>query len=103
MGTGNGSEDMHRRVGWMVPADSSILRYMASVKDERGNPAIQTPKTIALNTGYSNRHVANRCRTLADYGLLERLDDQAHYRITKKGQGLLDGGISPEELDEESE
>ena len=72
MGDGNGNGGMHRRVEWMVPADTSILRFMAAVTDERGNPAIQTPKTIALNTGYSNRHVAKRCRTLSDYGLLER-------------------------------
>lgn len=103
MGNGNGNGGMHTRVGWMVPADTSILRFMAAITDERGTHAIQTPKTISLNTGYSNRHVANRCRTLTDHGLLERVDDKAHYRITQKGTGLLNGGISPSELDEESE
>jgi len=98
MGHGNGNGGMHRRVEWMVPADSSILRFMDAVTDERGNPAIQTPKTISLNTGYSNKHVANRCRTLADHGLLERVEDKAQYRITDKGHALLDGGIDPSDL-----
>lgn len=94
---------MHRRVDWMMPADSSILRFMGCVKDERGNPAIQTPKTISLNTGYSNRHCANRCRALADHNLLERIDDKAQYRITDLGAGLLEGDVDPRDLDEESD
>ena len=100
MGEGNGNGGMHRRVEWMVPADTSILRYMHAAVDERGNQAIQTPITISLNTGYSNRHVANRCQLLADHGLLERIDDQAHYRITDKGVGLLEGDVDPEELED---
>lgn len=94
----NGNGDMHRRIEWMVPADESILRYMNVAVDVTGNAAIQTPMTIALNTGYSNRHVANRCRTLADHGLLERIDNEAYYRITDTGKDLLNGGVSPENL-----
>ncbi len=94
----NYSGGMHKQVEWMVPADSAIMRYMDAAVDATGNRAIQTPNTIALNTGYSNRHVSSRCMTLADHGLLERVDDSAQYRITKKGLTLMNGGIEPDEI-----
>lgn len=88
---------MHRRVGWMMAADPSILEYMAIAKDAYNNPAKQTPKTISLNTGYSRKHVGNRCRVLADRGLLERID-RGVYRITDSGIAAVEKEIDPEDL-----
>lgn len=93
----NNDDGMHRRVEWMVPADESVLRFLEGLKDYRDDPAIQTPKSIARNVPYSRNHVGNRCRTLADHGLLEKTG-KGEYRLTTKGESLLDGGLSPESL-----
>lgn len=90
-------EDMHRRIGWMVPADSAILRFLFVARDTAGRPSIQTPKTISANTGYSRKHVGNRCRHLEDHHLLEKVD-RGEYRLSELGESLVNGGIKPEDL-----
>lgn len=90
---------MHRQVDWMMPADVSILHFLESSRTPQGNYAFQTPKTIALNTGYSNRHIANRCRELADREVIEA-GERSSYRLGEVGEGLLRGDITPDELEE---
>lgn len=95
-GTDNG-EGMHRHVSWMVPADVVILEYLEAARTARGEFSIQTPNTIAINTGYSNRHTSARCQELADRGLIERTD-QARYRLAELGKQAVNNEISLEEL-----
>ncbi len=98
----NDQDGMHRRVSWMTPADVAILEFLNAARDARGNPSIQTPNTIAENTHYSSNHVGSRCRTLADYDLVEKVD-RGKYRLDDRGVSLLDGGISPSSLEEKTE
>lgn len=90
---------MHRQVNWMVPADTSILHFLESSQTPQGNYSYQTPKTIALNTGYSNRHIANRCRELADHAVIEA-GERSSYRLGGVGEALLQGDLSPDKLEE---
>ena len=90
--------DMHRRVSWMKAVDESILMFLYSARDAFENPSIQSPQTIAANTGYSRNYVGNACRSLADRGLLIR-EGHGLYRLSEQGEALMDGGISPEEFD----
>lgn len=89
--------DMHRHVDWMVPADVSVLEYLYASRTARGKPSIQTPKTIARNTGYSRKHASARCRELANHDLVERVA-KGEYRLTERGEKLLDDEIELEEL-----
>lgn len=84
----------------MVPCDVSILKFLKNIEDYQGNPATQTPKSIASNIPYSRNHVGNRCRTLTDYDLLERVA-KGEYRLTEKGQALMNGGLEPESLSDD--
>lgn len=92
-------DGMHNQVGWMTPADVSILTFLSNCKDNAGNFAIQTPMTISLNTGYSDTHVGARCRTLETHGLIERTD-RGKYRLSDDGASLLNGGMNPSELED---
>lgn len=92
-------KDVHRHIDWMVPADVAILEYLDSARDRRGNPSVQTPNTIALNTGYGNRHASARCGELADRGLIERVD-KGQYRLAELGKRAIAQEISIEELRE---
>jgi len=95
----NDGDNMHRHVGWMVAADVSILKFLHSARTPRGGFAIQTPNTIAANTGYSNRHVSARCQDLEQRGLIERTE-KAKYRLTELGADAITDEISIEELRE---
>jgi len=97
MARDHNADDMHRHVGWMVPADISILGFLNAARTQRGEPAIQTPNTIALNTGYSNRHTSARCQVLADRGLIERTG-KGRYRLLELGERVVANDITAEEL-----
>lgn len=100
----NGSDgpDMHRRVDWMVAADVLILEFLYAARDRRGAPSIQSPNTIHLNIGYSRQHVSQRCKVLVDRGLVEQLD-QGKYRLTDRGEQLIENEIPLETLNDDSE
>ena len=88
---------MHRHVDWMVPADVSILEFLHSARTARGDPAILTPKTMHLNTGYSREHCSARSGVLVNHGLVEKLG-HGEYRLTDRGEQLLEGDLDPEDL-----
>jgi len=88
---------IHHKVGWMVDADSFILLFAFSTRDIQNRPAKLTPKVIAMNIGYSRKHVGNRCRTLADRGLLEKAN-RGEYRLSNKGYQLMSGEIDASSL-----
>ena len=95
----NGNGSMHKRVDWMVSADPSILEFLHSARDAYGDPAIQSPATIAKNTGFSADHIGNRLREeLQEHGLVEQTE-RGYYRLTEKGDRLMSGEIRPQDLD----
>ena len=96
----NGNGGMHKRVGWMVAADPSILEFMEAARDAQRNPAILRPATISDNIGYSAKHIGNRFREeLVERGLVEKVD-RGKYRLTEKGVKVVQGDILPEELED---
>lgn len=97
-GVGNG-EGMHRHVRWMVAADVLILDYLYSSRTPQGAHSVQTPNTIAINTGYSNRHTSARCQVLADRGLIERVG-KGRYRLDELGARVVENEISIGELND---
>lgn len=96
--TDNGEDMAHRQVSWMVPADMVFLEFLYAARTAHGEPSIQTPKTIARNTGYSNRHASARCLELADRGLVEQLDE-GEYRLTDLGEDVVEGDVPFDELE----
>jgi len=88
---------MHRQVAWMTAADVRILEFLHAARDARGNPSIQTPATIAANTGHPRKYVGNRCRHLVDHGVVEKTG-HGKYRLAEKGEQLMDGRLKPRDL-----
>ena len=99
MGRSDNDGDMHRHVDWMVPADVSILEYMYHSRTSHGF-SVQTPNTMAINTGYSNRHTSSRALALSEHDLLDRLQE-GRYRLTDRGRKVVEKEIGPDELDGE--
>ena len=92
--------EMHRQIDWMVAADVLILEFLYAARDRRGDPSIQTPHTISLNTGYSRQHVSQRSKVLVDHGLVEQLDE-GQYRLTDFGEQVLENEIPIEDLNDD--
>jgi predicted transcriptional regulator len=81
----------------MTKADDAILELLR----EAGIAA--NPATIAFNIDYDNRYVSQRCRMLAEHGLVERIHEtKAMYRITVRGTRYLSGEINGSELESDS-
>ncbi len=88
--------DMRQRADWMVPADDRILE---AVRDD-GN---QTPKSVSKEglvprVGVGRKWASERMRELADYGLLERIDEGL-YGITEVGLAYLEEELDAGELE----
>ncbi|GAA1280263.1 MULTISPECIES: hypothetical protein [Actinomycetes] len=90
--------DVHRHVSWMVPADVVFLQFLYSARTARGEPSIQTPKTMGLNTGYSREHASTRAKVLVEHDLVEQLG-VGEYRLTEFGERVLDQEVPLEELE----
>lgn len=85
---------MRPRVSWMTKADDAILELLR----EAGIAA--NPATIAFNIDYDNRYVSQRCRVLAEHGLVERVHEtKAMYKVTDLGERYLAGAVEKEDLD----
>lgn len=86
--------EMHQEVDWLKPSDRPIVREIASYG------GWIKPASLTLNVPYGRQHVADRCRVLANHGLLERYDDVAAYRVTERGIAFLEDRVDANDLDE---
>jgi len=96
---GIGRIDVHRFVDWATPADPHLLEFLVNCRDRHGNYAILRPASISDNIPYSREHVGNRCRALAEHGILDRVG-HGRYRLTELGGKVARGELSDEELAE---
>ncbi|KPN31502.1 hypothetical protein SY89_02249 [Halolamina pelagica] len=88
---------MRQSARWMVLLDDRIMEFI----DENG-PSL--PSNIADDDRipYGSQHIGNRCRKLAEVGLLENLGTGV-YVLTAEGKSYLEGERSVEETPESSE
>lgn len=84
---------MYRDVSWMVQADQPILQLL-----DLGNGLELSPACIARNIGYKRNHTGNRCRLLAEVGLLDR-EEGGYYSLTAHGRRTARGSMSPDVLE----
>lgn len=82
---------------WMVKADDRILEF---VEAEGARP----PKLIAEDgrVRFSRQHISNRCRALAEAGLLQNIGNGI-YRLTNSGSDYLAGELDAAELPDPTE
>ncbi|WP_263020966.1 hypothetical protein [Natronobiforma cellulositropha] len=85
---------MRERAGWMVPTDDAILEY---VRDAGEVP----PAVIGRNIDSHPNYTGQRCRTLAEHGLLVRASD-GYYSLAGLGQRYLEEDLDPGELEDDS-
>lgn len=81
----------------MTLADERILEYLAEHETS-------TPKKMADSgkVRYSRQYIGERCRKLADYGLVQTLGNGV-YRITETGEQYLAGNVDAKDLDKSTE
>lgn len=74
---------MRKSGRWMVLLDDRILEFLVETD-------FSTPSEIAADEyiHYSAQHVGDRCRTMAEHGLVENVGNGV-YRITDRGEQYL--------------
>lgn len=85
---------MRQRADWMVPSDDAILEYLADAGEV-------PPAVIGRNIDSHPNYVGKRCRTLAEYGLVDRRKD-GYYALTDSGRGYLSGDVDATQLSPDS-
>lgn len=77
---------------WMTIADERILEHLNEVETD-------TPKQMedSGRVRFSRQYIGERCRKLADYGLVQHLGNGV-YRITSAGEEYLEGELDAEDL-----
>ncbi|WP_137284964.1 MarR family transcriptional regulator [Halorussus salinisoli] len=81
---------MSERADWMRPEDDHLLALLRTERKDTFN-------AIAAQLPLSRERVADRCRTLATYGLVEHLGSDI-YTISSLGERYLDGEVEVVEL-----
>lgn len=86
---------MRYSADWMTIADERILEYLSTSETS-------TPKKMADSgdVRFSRQYIGERCRKLADYGMVQHLGNGV-YRITNEGEKYLTGNLDAEALDDE--
>lgn len=79
----------------MHPEDDHLLALLRTERKDTFN-------AIAEQMPLSRVQVAERCRTLADYGLVDHLGSDI-YTISRLGRQYLDGEVQPERLEQGDE
>ncbi len=84
---------MRYSADWMTIADERILEYLSTSETS-------TPKKMADSgdVRFSRQYIGERCRKLADYGLVQHLGNGV-YRITEEGRQYLAGDLDASQLD----
>ncbi len=102
MATAEQSRVVREPADWMARADDRILEV---IRDE-GNmtPLALSREGEVERLDIGRKYAGIRCRELARYGLLERVD-RGLYRITEEGQAYLDeeldaGVLEPDDAEE---
>ncbi|NHN40513.1 hypothetical protein G9C85_02525 [Halorubellus sp. JP-L1] len=93
------TDDMRQSADWMTKADDRILE---SIRDD-GN---LTPKAVSREgmvprVDIGRKWAGQRCRKLAEYGLLYMVDEGL-YGITEQGEAYLDEELDASTLEPES-
>jgi predicted transcriptional regulator len=82
---------MREPADWMATGpDDRILEYLRD-----NDRAI--PSSIATETGFTNKHVAQRCELLSEHGLLAH-EGNRFYSLATTGERYLDGDLDAAEL-----
>lgn len=78
---------MRYSADWMVLADDRILEYLSQTETS-------TPKKMADSgdVRFSRQYIGERCRKLAEYGLVQHLGNGV-YRSTEEGRQYLEGDL----------
>ena len=82
---------------WMSIADDRVLEFL----DESGPAAPKRMKEEG-RIPYTRQYVAERCRTLADHGMIRPLGNGV-YEITEVGEAYLAGELDASELAEDGD
>lgn len=82
---------------WMTIADERILEHLSKVETD-------TPKGMAESgrVRFSRQYIGERCRKLADFGLVQHLGNGV-YRITERGEQYLAGELDAADLEDGNE
>lgn len=83
---------MSEQVDWMRPEDDHLLALLRAERKD-------TFTAIAAQLPLSREQVAERCRTLAEHGLVEHLGSDI-YTISPLGEQYLDGTVESSDLEE---
>jgi hypothetical protein len=82
---------MSEQIDWMRPEDDHLLALLRTGRKD-------TFAAVAAQLPLAREEVAERCRTLATYGLVEHLGSDI-YTISSLGEQYLDGEVEATELD----
>lgn len=84
---------MRKSGDWMALVDDRVLEYLS--EHETGSPTkMQKEGPIRYSSGY----ISERCKTLADHGLIQALGNGV-YRITEDGEAYLEGKLDTETME----
>lgn len=83
---------MRKHSAWLTQADERILEFLSEYGNHQPKSIRDQLEEIGSGMDYSHNHIGERCRELADYGLLINVGGGV-YSITGDGEQFLSGDL----------
>lgn len=88
---------MRKHASWLTQADERILEFLLKYGNHQPKAIRDRLREIGKRMEYHQNHVGERCRELADYGLVVNVGGGV-YSISDEGKRFLEGELDAADL-----
>jgi hypothetical protein len=90
-------DDVRKRAEWTTQADEVIMEWLRDAGTHSSSAIGHALNGINDGIDYSRPHISRRCKTLSEYGLLEK--NYKNFGLNKQGEKFLDGELDASTLE----
>jgi len=94
-------DDVRKMAEWTTQADERIMEWLRGAGTHPSSAIGHAMNNICEGIDYSRPHISRRCKTLSEYGLLEK--NYQNYSLNQRGKEYLDGDLDASTLEKASE
>jgi len=89
--------DVRKRAEWTTQADECIMEWLRGAGTHPSSAIGHALNNINDGIDYSRPHISRRCKTLSEYGLLDK--SYKNYNLNELGEKFLDGELDASTLE----
>jgi len=89
---------MRKAAEWTTQADERIMEFLLDAGEHPSSAIRHMMNNVCDGIEYSRPHISRRCKTLSEYGLLNKR--YQNYELSEKGETFLNGDLDASSLEQ---